>query len=100
MQYPKIIMAQFYQDFLVCCLIFHTKNLPFQEWGKDCPPFVAAYKLEHDMTWTPQANIEAKENENAIIDKILKKQSHLAITFSQVYKKENENCLLHDLFKD
>merc|ERR1711941_144858 len=53
-----------------------------EEWGKDCPPFVAAYKLEHDMTWTPQANIEAKENENAIIDKILKKQSHLAITFS------------------
>merc|ERR1712241_1464326 len=53
-----------------------------EEWGNDCPPFVAAYKLEHDMTWTPQANIEAKENENAIIEKILKKQSHLAITFS------------------
>jgi len=53
-----------------------------EEWGKDCPPFVAAYKLEHDMTWTPQENVAAKENENAIIDKILKKQSHLAISFS------------------
>merc|ERR1712156_437755 len=53
-----------------------------EEWGKDCPPFIAAYKLEHDMTWTPQENIEAKEDENAIIDKILNKQSHLAITFS------------------
>merc|ERR1711976_131843 len=53
-----------------------------EEWGKDCPPFVAAYKLEHDMSWTPQENVEAKENENAIIDKILKKQSHLAISFS------------------
>merc|ERR1712212_231909 len=53
-----------------------------EEWGKDCPPFVAAYKLEHDMTWTPQGNVAAKENENAIIDKILKKQSHLAISFS------------------
>jgi len=53
-----------------------------EEWGKDCPPFVAAYKLEYDMTWTPQENVEAKENENAIIDKILTKQSHLAISFS------------------
>merc|ERR1712183_134722 len=53
-----------------------------EEWGADGPPFVAAYKLEHDMSWTPQENVEAKENENASIDKILKKQSHLAISFS------------------
>merc|ERR1712156_650197 len=53
-----------------------------EEWGKDCPEFVAAYKLEHDMSWTPQANVTAKEDENAIIDKILRNQSHLAISFS------------------
>merc|ERR1711994_1080470 len=53
-----------------------------EEWGKDCPEFVAAYKLENDMSWTPQANVEAKEDENAIIDKILRNQSHLAITFN------------------
>ena len=52
-----------------------------QEWGKDCPEFVASYKLEHDHTWTPMANVEAKEDENAIIDKILKNKSQLAIGF-------------------
>ena len=68
--------------FLVSFPIFNELYFLLQEWGKDCPPFIAAYKLEHDMTWTPQENIEAKEDENAIIDKILNKQSHLAITFS------------------
>jgi len=53
-----------------------------EEWGKDCPEFVAAYKLEHDMSWTPQANVTAKEDENAIIDKILRNQSQLAISFN------------------
>merc|ERR1711994_1026452 len=38
-----------------------------EEWGKDCPEFVAAYKLENDMSWTPQANVAAKEDENAFI---------------------------------
>merc|ERR1712238_533339 len=52
-----------------------------EEWGKDCPEFVASYKLEHDHTWTPMADVEAKEDENAIIDKILKNKSQLAIGF-------------------
>merc|ERR1712216_284050 len=52
-----------------------------EEWGKDCPEFVASYKLEHDHTWTPMANVEAKEDENAIIDNILKNKSQLAIGF-------------------
>ena len=53
----------------------------FQEWGADCPEFVAAYKLEHDMTWTPQANVEKREDENAVIDKILRTGSQLQLTF-------------------
>merc|ERR1712109_261480 len=54
-----------------------------EEWGKDCPEFIAAYKLEHDMSWTPFENIEKKEDENAIIDKILRtQQSQLAISFN------------------
>ena len=23
-----------------------------KEWGASCPEFVAAYRLEHDMSWT------------------------------------------------
>ena len=52
-----------------------------EEWGADCPEFVAAYKLEHDMSWTPQENVEAKNDENAVIDKILKAGQQLQLTF-------------------
>merc|ERR1719163_524958 len=54
-----------------------------EEWGKDCPEFIAAYKLENDMSWTPFENIEKREDENIIIDKILRtQQSQLAISFN------------------
>merc|ERR1712020_91537 len=52
-----------------------------EEWGKDCPEFIAGYKLENDMSWTPFENIEKREDENIIIDKILRtQQSQLAIS--------------------
>merc|ERR1712242_213913 len=38
-----------------------------QEWGKSCPPFVAAYKLEHDMTFAPYDKITKREDDDAII---------------------------------
>ena len=54
-----------------------------QEWGKSCPPFVAAYKLEHDMTFTPYDKITKREDDDAIIDKILKTNSNqLSLTFN------------------
>lgn len=52
-----------------------------EEWGQDCPEFVAAYKLEHDMSWTPQDNVQAKNDENAVIDKILRAGNQLQLTF-------------------
>lgn len=51
------------------------------EWGQDCPEFVAAYKLENDMSWTPEENIDEKIDENAVIDKILRAGSQLQLTF-------------------
>merc|ERR1712045_938566 len=55
-----------------------------QEWGKSCPPFVAAYKLEHDMTFTPYDKITKREDDDAIIDKILKTNSNqLSLTFNR-----------------
>jgi len=52
-----------------------------EEWGASCPEFVAGYKLEYDMNWTPFDKIERKNDENACIDKILKAGSQLAISF-------------------
>lgn len=43
-----------------------------EEWGENCPVFDAAYKLEHDMTFTPYDKIERRANDDQIIDKILK----------------------------
>ena len=45
-----------------------------EEWGPDGPEFVTAYKLNHDMTWTPMADIAQKDAENAKIDQLL--QTH------------------------
>ena len=53
-----------------------------EEWGNDCPEFVAAYKLQHDMSWTPYEQIERKDDEQAVIDKILRCNSNqLQLTF-------------------
>ncbi len=54
----------------------------FQEWGADCPEFVTGYKLEHDMSWTPLANVEQKSDENMMIDKILRTGTQLQLTFN------------------
>ncbi|KAM8927995.1 uncharacterized protein C1orf50 homolog [Pelodytes ibericus] len=46
-----------------------------KDWGSSCPhEFLAAYKLQHDMSWTPYENIEKRDAEINIIDKLLKEQ--------------------------
>ncbi|KAM4651652.1 uncharacterized protein C1orf50 homolog [Discoglossus pictus] len=46
-----------------------------KEWGASCPhEFLAAYKLQHDMSWTPFENIEKRDAEISIIDKLLNHQ--------------------------
>ena len=42
-----------------------------QEWGAAAPEFVAGYRLEFDMSWTRLSDIEKKNTENALINKIL-----------------------------
>ena len=49
-----------------------TIHFVLQEWGAACPPFVAGYRLEHDQSWTPVANVEERNTENEMIDKILR----------------------------
>ncbi|CAN9512175.1 unnamed protein product [Ophioblennius macclurei] len=49
-----------------------------KEWGPSCPhPFVGAFKLQHDMSWTPVEEVEKKEAEIAIMDKLLSQQTSL-----------------------
>jgi len=42
-----------------------------EEWGESGPEFVGGYKLEYDMSWTELQDIERKQNETALINKIL-----------------------------
>ena len=38
----------------ICLVVMMLMNLlNVQEWGASCPEFVAAYRLEPDMSWTP-----------------------------------------------
>ncbi|XP_025059463.1 uncharacterized protein C1orf50 homolog [Alligator sinensis] len=49
-----------------------------QEWGTSCPhAFLGAYKLQHDMSWTPSENVERRDVEIGIIDKLLSQQAAL-----------------------
>ncbi|XP_048752460.2 uncharacterized protein C1orf50 homolog [Ostrea edulis] len=49
-----------------------------EEWGSSCPhDFSGAYKLEHDMSWTPIEELEERSQQFALIDKILDTQKAL-----------------------
>ncbi len=43
-----------------------------KEWGSAAPDFVAGYRLEHDMSWTPVEKLKERSAENEMIDKILR----------------------------
>lgn len=43
-----------------------------KEWGPSCPhEFLGAYKLQHDMSWTPYKEINKRDAEMGLIDKLL-----------------------------
>ncbi|XP_029434958.1 uncharacterized protein C1orf50 homolog isoform X2 [Rhinatrema bivittatum] len=45
------------------------------DWGPGHPhEFLGSYKLQHDMSWTPHGNIEQRDQEISIIDKVLSQQ--------------------------
>jgi len=46
-----------------------------KEWGASCPhTFIGAFKLQFDMSWTPVDDLEKKDAEMAIMDKLLSQQ--------------------------
>ncbi|KAG7467857.1 hypothetical protein JOB18_018519 [Solea senegalensis] len=49
-----------------------------KEWGTSCPhKFVGGFKLQHDMSWTPVDEVEKRDAEIAIMDKLLSQQTAL-----------------------
>lgn len=43
-----------------------------QEWGAGCSHnFLGAYKLQHDMSWTPYEDVEKQDAKISMIDKLL-----------------------------
>ncbi|XP_059110851.1 uncharacterized protein C1orf50 homolog [Peromyscus eremicus] len=43
-----------------------------EEWGAGCPhDFLGAYKLQHDMSWTPYEDIEKQDAKIGMMDKLL-----------------------------
>ncbi|XP_054639346.1 uncharacterized protein C1orf50 homolog [Dunckerocampus dactyliophorus] len=57
-----------------------------KEWGPSCPhQFVGAFKLQHDMSWTPEEDVQKRDSEIAIMDKLVSHQtalpSHLELNF-------------------
>ncbi|XP_064137892.1 uncharacterized protein C1orf50 homolog isoform X2 [Loxodonta africana] len=43
-----------------------------KEWGTSCPhEFLGAYKLQHDLSWTPYEDIEKQDAKISIVDKLL-----------------------------
>uniref|UniRef100_D4A7G9 Similar to human chromosome 1 open reading frame 50 n=1 Tax=Rattus norvegicus TaxID=10116 RepID=D4A7G9_RAT len=42
------------------------------EWGAGCPhDFLGAYKLQHDMSWTPYEDVEKQDAKISMMDKLL-----------------------------
>ncbi|XP_023342660.1 uncharacterized protein C1orf50 homolog [Eurytemora carolleeae] len=52
-----------------------------EEWGATGPEFVARYRLEHDMSWTEEKEMEKRGNEMMLINKILDAGTNVSFNF-------------------
>ena len=61
-------------------LSFHVSiGLVLQEWGPSCPhEFLDAYRLEFDQSWTHVSRLQAKNDQNEVINKIISRQLAIA----------------------
>lgn len=49
-----------------------------KEWGPSCPhPYLGAFKLQYDMSWTPIEEVEKRDADIAIMDKLISQQTAL-----------------------
>ncbi|XP_042207642.1 uncharacterized protein C1orf50 homolog isoform X2 [Homarus americanus] len=55
-----------------------------QEWGSTCPhEFQGSFRLEHDQSWTPENKMDARTNDQLMINKILTCSNTLSITMGK-----------------
>merc|ERR1711973_644642 len=52
-----------------------------EEWGASGPEFVAGYRLEYDMSWTEEKDMERRGNELMLINKILDAGTNVQFNF-------------------
>jgi len=52
-----------------------------EEWGASGPEFVAGYRLEFDMSWTPLKDCDKRANELQLIHKILDTSEQVQFNF-------------------
>ncbi|KAG8142165.1 hypothetical protein E2320_006122 [Naja naja] len=49
-----------------------------KEWGANCPSeFLAGYRLQHDLSWTPSDEAEKRDAELNVLEKLLDQQAFL-----------------------
>ncbi|KAF4790982.1 hypothetical protein TURU_135466 [Turdus rufiventris] len=48
-----------------------------KEWGTSPHEFLGAYKLQHDMSWTPLEDVERRDAEITVLEKLLNRQAAL-----------------------
>ncbi|XP_046397119.1 uncharacterized protein C1orf50 homolog isoform X2 [Ischnura elegans] len=55
-----------------------------QEWGEGkCPHrFLGTFRLEHDMSWTPEEKLQERSDEFALLDKVLSSGQNVAISYN------------------
>ena len=43
------------------------------EWGASCPhAYISSHRLEYDMSWTPIEKLQTRDEEEAMVSKILR----------------------------
>lgn len=59
--------------------MFNNKKYILQEWGNSAPEqtYKGSFRLEHDCSWTPLSQINNKDEELAMINKIYQSSSIL-----------------------
>ncbi|KAM3620693.1 uncharacterized protein V6R79_000657 [Siganus canaliculatus] len=58
-----------------------------KEWGSTCPhAFIGAFKLQHDMAWTPADEVEKTDSQIALLDKIVSEQAALPSFSGTIFK--------------
>lgn len=73
-----------------------NRRFSLQEWGASRPhPFIGAYKLEHDQSWTPFDDIAKREEENDLFDKIM--NARLAVTDGSGQKTEPAKPVIEEV---